>query len=301
MDDNFISDKNDRLEEIPGKFVDSVSGLEAKIMKEVEVLVSQLEMKDGVLLMTDKNLSLIESINQKINNVIFDEEYQKNLTSFISEFGKQAKLNNTYFQTIGEDFQLKPLYKTVLENTQKNAINLLSEDAFTQALNVPIKQILESSITNKQSFTDTIESLRYIIQGDDEIDGRLLSHVKRVAYDSFAVSDRSYTNAVSTDLALEFYRFTGGKIEDTRCFCRERAGKYFHQKEIEGWGDGKGLGKCEQDGLWQGANANTDKSTIFLYLGGYNCKHSILPVSTKSVPKDVINRAISEGYYKEVA
>ncbi len=300
MDDNFISDKNDRLEEVPGKFVDSVSGLETKIMKEVESLVSQLEMKDGVIEMTDKNLALIESINQRIINVTFDEEYEKNLTNFISEFKTQAGLNNEYFQTIGEDFQLKPLYKTVLENTQKNAIALLNEDAFTATLSTPIKQILESSITNKQSFTDTIESLRYIIQGDEEVDGRLLSHVKRVAYDSFAVSDRSYTNAVSTDLALEFYRFTGGKIEDTRCFCKERAGKYFHQKEVEGWGEGKGLGDCKQNGLWQGANTNTDKSTIFLYLGGYNCKHSILPVSTKSVPRDVVNRAISEGYYKEV-
>jgi hypothetical protein len=300
MDDNFISDKNDRLEEVPGKFVDSVSNLESKIMKEVESLVSQLEMKDGVIEMTDKNLALIESINQRIINVTFDEEYEKNLTKFIGEFKTQAGLNNEYFQVINEDFQLKPLYKTVLENTQKNAIALLNEDAFTATLSTPIKQILESSITNKQSFTDTIESLRYIIQGDETADGRLISHVKRVAYDSFAVSDRSYTNAVSTDLSLEFYRFTGGKIEDTRCFCRERAGKYFHQKEVEGWGEGKGLGDCKQDGLWQGANANTDKSTIFLYLGGYNCKHSILPVSTKSVPREVINRAKQEGYYKEV-
>jgi hypothetical protein len=297
MDDNFISDKNDRLEEVPGKFVDSVSGLESKIMKEVETLVSQLEMKDGVIQMTDKNLALIESINQRIINVTFDEEYEKNLTKFIGEFKTQAGLNNEYFQVITEDFQLKPLYKTVLENTQKNAIALLNEDAFTATLMTPIKQILESSITNKQSFTDTIESLRYIIQGDEEVDGRLLSHVKRVAYDSFAVSDRSYTNTISVDLDLEFFRFTGGRIEGSRCFCLERKGKYYHRKEIEEWGEGKNVGICGFP--WQGMNAHTDKSTIFIFVGGHNCKDGLLPVSTKSVPRNVIERAIQRGFYKE--
>jgi hypothetical protein len=138
--------------------------------------------------------------------------------------------------------------------------------------------------------------LRYLIEGNEEVDGRLMSHVKRVAYDSFAVSDRSYTNTIATDLGLEFYRWSGGKIEDTRCFCLERAGKYFHREEIKAWGRGENIGKCKSNGLWEGANSNTDEATIFFYAGGYNCKHSIAPVSKKSVPADVMQRARAEGY-----
>jgi hypothetical protein len=239
-------------------------------------------------------MAIIENINQTIKNTIFTPEYEKSLTSFIGEFNTQAGLSNEYFQIILDDFEVKPVYKSLLKSTQRNAIQLLNDDAFSQVLINPIKETLESSIVNNVSFGDTITNLRYIIEGDETVDGRLISHVKRVAYDSFAVSDRSYTNTIATDLGLEFYRYSGGEIETTRCFCDERAGKYYHRKEIEGWGDGVGVGSCGFP--WAGMNTNTDKATIFFYAGGYNCKHSLLPVSAKSVPQEVKDRAKSKGY-----
>lgn len=291
--DDLLSDKNARMESVPASFVYSIEGLQVKISKEIEAVVSQFEMKEGSILLSERNMALMESLSQRIKDLIFDEAYQANLTTFIGEFKTQAQLNNQYFSII-TDFDAKPLYDSVLRQTQRNAIELLSEDAFTQALITPIKQTLESSITNSVSFADTLTNLRYIIEGDGEIDGRLLSHVKRVAYDSFAVSDRSYTNTIANDLGLEFYRYTGGTVDDTRCFCKERRGKYFHRKEIEGWGEGIKVGSCGYP--WQGMNANTDKATIFLYAGGYNCKHSVLPVSESSVPDADKERAKSLGY-----
>lgn len=298
-EDNFLEDKAGRLDSVPSNFVESVSGLEPKINKEIESLVSQLETKDGQILLTDTNLSIIDSINKRLKDVIFDKDYENSLTQYIVEFGKQADLNNSYFVHLDSAFEPTAMYKNVLQNSQRNAIQLLSEDAFTQTLITPIQASLNAAATSNQSFTDTLNQLRYIIQGDEETDGRLTAHVKRVAYDSFAVSDRSYTGTIATDLELEFYRYTGGHVKETRCFCEDRKGKYFHKKEIAGWGEGKGVGECGYP--WQGMNANTDSATIFYYAGGYNCKHSILPVSIKAVPLEVINRAIKLGYYRQAA
>jgi hypothetical protein len=293
---DFLEEKHDRLDSVPSAFVRSMDGVQARVSREIEDLVSQLEIENGNIVLSEKNMVLINNMEQRLKNLIFDEAYEKNLTSFLSEFKRQAELNNQYFTATIPEFEPSALYESVLKSTQKNALSLLNEDAFTQTLIGPIKQTLEASITNNISFSETLTNLRYLIEGDEEVDGRLMSHVKRVAYDSFAVSDRSYTNTIATDLGLEFYRYSGGKIEDTRCFCAERAGKFFHRKEIEGWGEGKDVGSCGFP--WQGMNSNTDKATLFYYAGGYNCKHSILPVSKKSVPQDVIQRAISEGYLK---
>lgn len=290
--------KSSRLTTVPGKFVSSIEGLEAKIMESIEELVSKLEMKGGEILLNESNLVLIESINQRMKDVIFTEEYERSLTQFVKEFKTQAKLTNEYFQTLDKSFDVKPVYESVLKNTQRNAIELLNQDAFTQALNVPLKQALESSITNKQPFNELMESLRVIIRGDGTVDGRLISHVKRVAYDSFAVSDRAYTNTIAVDLGLEFYRYSGGSVDETRCFCSERKGKYFHRKEIEAWGRGEDLGSCGNGGKWAGRNTNTNSSTIFIYCGGYSCKHNLLPVSIKSVPSEVLERARVAGHYK---
>jgi hypothetical protein len=93
---------------------------------------------------------------------------------------------------------------------------------------------------------------------------------------------------VSSDLGLEFYLYVGGIIDKTRHFCEEKAGKFFHHREIEQWAEGD----------WKGKRPDTTKSSIFIYAGGFNCLHQILPVHVSVVPADVIERATTLKYYK---
>jgi predicted outer membrane protein len=125
-----LDDKHDRLDSVPKSFVKSMEGVQSKVSKEIEDLLSNLEMKDGQILLSEKNMALIENINQRLKNLIFDEAYEKNLTNFLGEFKKQAELNNAYFHSIVPDFEPSKLYESVLKNTQKNALSLLNEDAF---------------------------------------------------------------------------------------------------------------------------------------------------------------------------
>lgn len=298
-----LKQKIDRLNDVPEKFISDVQNSQIDLYKELEAELLKLDTEGNIIILNEKNMNIVNSLSNKINQTIFNDEYLKSLTDFTSEFKKQSTLNNKYFQEINVGFEDQDIYKTTLEATQKNALQLLGEDAFTQSVTTPLTQILQSSISNQTSYSDTIKSLRLFIEGNDEVDGSLISHVKRIAYDSFSASDRTYTNTVANSLGLEFYRYQGSELADTRPFCDERIGKYFHKREIELWGMGD---KCcglswPQGGKWAGRNANTNKSTIFVFAGGYNCKHSIIPVSTKSVPKDVIARATEAGYYKAAA
>lgn len=63
-------------------------------------------------------------------------------------------------------------------------------------------------------------------------------------------------------------------MDTTRPFCKARAGKFFHRSEVEAW--------ASMD--WAGKMAGTDARTIFVTRGGYNCQHSLLPVSKFAVP-----------------
>lgn len=301
MDEDEIKDwlnsKDEHYENVPEEFIESVQKSQKEIISEVEKLLGQLETQNGVIVLNDKNISLINSIDSRLKDAVFSDEYIESLTKFVGEFNVSAQLTDEYYKAIIPDYEPTDLYKTVLRNSQKNALDLLGEDAFTQQLITPLKQSLESSITSELTFTETLNNLRFIIEGDEETDGALLSHVKRIAYDSFTASDRAYTNTIAKDLELEFYRYSGGEIKTTRCFCDERNGKFFHKEEIEEWGEGKNLGKCNLgDGTWAGMNKNTNKATIFIFAGGYNCRHSILPVSEKSVPESVKQRARERGF-----
>lgn len=291
--DSILDDKFDRLDEVPKLLEQTTETLQAEVMDEVERLTSQLETVDGKFVLSEKNISILESIETKIKNKIFSPKYETALRKYAREFTNQAKLNDLYFEGIVNNYEVKPIYEEVVKQAQRNTIELLTGDTFTQPLMTPLKELMNTAVMNEGSYYDTLQGLRKIILGNDQVDGKLLSHVKRVAYDGFAISDRTYTTIVAKDLGLDFYRWSGGKIDDTRCFCLERAGKYYHRKEIEAWGDGKEVGNCGHP--WQGMNSLTNKDNIFSLAGGYNCKHSPLPVSEKSVPEAVIRRNKEKG------
>jgi hypothetical protein len=69
-------------------------------------------------------------------------------------------------------------------------------------------------------------------------------------------------------------------MDKTRPFCEERVGNFYHQKEIESWANID----------WQGKRPGTTSSSIFIYCGGYNCRHSLIPVSETLVPKIDLDR-----------
>lgn len=284
-----------RLTSVPDEMVTAADRAQLNTLKRAEELISQMDIVDGKFVFNDKNIQLVNSISRELEGVIIDDAYVNSLISFAREFNTQATINNSYFYKIIDDFEPQSVYQATLRISQQNAINLLSQDSVTAQIISPIKDSLLSAVTNGGSFNDTLNTIREITTNTEASDGLLTRYVKRVAYDSYAVADRQYTKVISEDLGLEFYKYQGGEVADTRCFCEERHGNWYHKKEIQDWGIGKGVGACGKD--WQGKNVATNSDTIFSFVGGYNCKHSLIPIITSRVPQKWIDRAINLGYY----
>jgi len=293
--DEIVKEKMARLTSVPDSMVTAADRAQLNMLKKAEELISKMNIVDGKIVFNDKNIQLISSISRELEGAIIDDAYVSSLTSFAKEFNTQATINNNYFYKIIQDFEPKSVYQSTLKIAQQNAINLLSQDAVTAQIVSPIKDTLLSAVTNGGSFSDTMNAIREVATNTEKSDGLLTRYVKRVAYDSYAVADRQYTKVISEDLGLEFYKFQGNEVEDTRCFCEERKGNFYHKKEIEDWGSGKNVGSCGAN--WQGRNASTNSDTIFSFVGGYNCKDALLPVITSRVPKQWVDRAKRLGYY----
>ena len=296
--DEIIKDKMARLQSVPDSMVTAADRAQINMLKKAEELVSTMDIVDGKFVFSNRNIQIIESISNELSDAIIDEPYIESLTEFARQFNTQATINNSYFYKIVQDFEPQSVYTSTLRIAQKNAVSLLGQDAVTAQIISPIKESLLAAVTGGGSFTDTLATIREVATNTETSDGLLTRYVKRVAYDSFAVADRQYTKVISEDLGLVFYKYQGGEVADTRCFCDERHGNWYHKDEIRAWGDGKGVGACGKD--WQGRNAATNSDTIFSFVGGYNCKHSLIPVMTSRVPKEWIDRAINLGYYKNI-
>lgn len=294
-----IDRKNQRIEDIPEAFQSSVEKLQRKLYNRITELIGQLETRNGQIVMSEANLLRVQNINDELKNVLNGREYIEAVRKFTNEFDTQKALNDTYFKkAFGADFTPTTLSNQLVKNSQRNAFELLAGAPAEQNFLVPIRTQLENAVSSGASFQDTIKGIRETVEGTEDTDGRLLRYSKQVSWDAFALSDRAYTNAISEDLDVEWFRYSGGLVKDSRCFCQERDRQYFHYKEIEAFGRMEDLGECNTGEGWQGMMVGTNGSTIFIVAGGYNCRHTWSPVSIFIVPRDVILRNMSNGNFE---
>ena len=287
--EEIILAKEQRLEDIPNEFLTSVEKLQKDILKTILKYVGQLEKVGDKLKVSARNFEISAQIVEELKKIIVGEDYITAVTSFAKQFDTQAEMSDKYFAKEFTGFKTSDVADAVLQNAKTNAIGALIDTTPKTRFIDPLKSLLDQQISSGAGFGEMVDNITTYAIGDKEVDGQLLQYSRQIAHDTFAVTDRAYTNAVATELDIEFYQYFGGLVRDSRPFCETRHGKFYHYKEIEKWGE---------QGDWAGKMPNTNSQTIFILAGGFNCRHSILPRSLFSVPKDVITRNINNGNFK---
>lgn len=263
-----IANKLARLETVPDKFISLVDRQNSKLFQEALKLLDALELKGGFVVPNEANLNVINQVSEIMKNTLFNGEYLEGVKSFVTEFQVQAGLNNSIISQ-QFNFKDKELFNSVVKQSQRTALQLLDQSAISNSVLKPLTDKLSTSVMTGAKYSDVIQMLKDNILGGD-LDPKLTSHVSRYVRDAFATFDRTYTQIVANDVKVEFWEFSGGLVKDSRDFCVERDGQIFTTEEVESWAD--------ED--WQGKNPATDSTTIFAYLGGFQCLHSLIPRSS---------------------
>lgn len=292
------------IEGSPGKLLSSVEKAQVQVLREIEDLLGKLQFEGNELKVTQKNFSIIEQIDTRMRIAFNKSDYVKGMKEFVGRFKDIEKLNIEFFK---KEFKVDTsrIVKTVIENARKQSVDLLiGQGSMDTAFFNPIKETLIRAVTSQSSFSELVTNIRNIAIGTGDKEGKLLRHAKQIAKDTLNTADRSISSAVMNFVGADFCQYVGLTKDTTRCFCDQRAGKFFHVKEVMAWGSGDlsagGLNnECDiGDGKWAGWKEGTNESTIFDYAGGHECNHAIVLRSAASVPKEVIQRAIDAGYYK---
>ena len=292
---DILAEKDKNLAAVPDAFADRMVLAQREMLTEVTALLGSLDRKGSTIMVTKSNLIKAEAITELLSELFKGGEYFKAVETLADQFDQQALLTDTYFKIADPDFTLPPIANDVFLTRKADALNLLLGDGLgaTVSANVsaPIRRELIDAVTTGASYTDTLRSLRNLIEGTPDRDGLLTRYSRLIVSDSFAMTDRSYTATIADELGYDWFLYAGGIIDTTRPFCKEHNGRYYHRNEIEGW--------AKQD--WQGKMAGTNESTIFVTAGGYHCQHSIMPVSVFAVPKADIDRNIKNGNFEPSA
>lgn len=289
--------KDKRLEEIPLELQTLAEKQQSKILNEIISKLDSLDRVNGQIKINSKNLRAIADISDDLKSVFINKDYLKAVSEFAKEFDTQAGVNDKLIKKGFGEVATSTASESYLNIAKRNAVDALAGEPYVNISVKPIQSILENAVVNGASINDTIDSLRLFIEGNEGTASQILKYTKQITNDSFAIADRSYTSIVSEELDNDWFYFSGTVVDKTRCFCEQRVGNYYHYKEVESWGRGENLGNCDLgEGNWAGEIIGTNESTIYSYLGGYNCLHSLIIVSEAIVPESDIERARSLGY-----
>lgn len=258
----------------------AIVSVQNKLYDNILLKLKDLELTDGYIKQNAANRKLIRDVQAEFDDVIKNSKYIPATRNYLLVIPEINSLTTEYFQTISEAFQPnKQFLKSLQGQTIKNINNLILNDGLQANVKIPLNQILEQNVSSGGSYTGMLKQVRDYVKGGEQ-EGQLLKYVKTYTTDALFNYARSYMEATTNDLGLDWYLYSGGIIDTTREFCEHRTGKYFHRKEIESWADLE----------WKGKRPGTTKSSIFVFLAGYNCRHELIPVSERIVPKGDLER-----------
>lgn len=260
--------------------ISNVESAEKAIFEELKISLAALEKyQNGTIKGNQKNFKTILNINKKLNSIILNESYTKSLNEFYKSFADVKKLNNQYFtsfvETIGESQTLAFVQETAIQLTKETL-----QGAGINTITNQISKIINNSILGNTTYKDLISELENVVLSGPSGQGLLSKHINQVANDALYQYSRNYNEVLSNDLGIEWYLYEGNEKTTTRYFCSQRVGRYFHKSEIEEWGKKPSLWNSQNTKFKGGGRIpSTNGTNIFTYLGGYSCRHILIPVS----------------------
>lgn len=263
-------------------YASRVAIVEGKLYNDLVTILKFVDVDEqGYIKQSAGNRSILRSAQKQFDETINNSAYQSAVESHLSVIPKVDALNEAYFEAISSAFKPNRQFIASLQaNTIETINQYILQDGVAAQVKIPLNEILNQNINSGGQFSGMLKQLRTFIEGAPDVDGRLVSYSRVILKDTLFQYARAYQQSVTADLKLEWYLYSGGLIDKSREFCIERAGKYFHQKEIEAWATLE----------WAGKNKLTTTSSIFIYCGGHACLHELIPVSDFVVPRADLDR-----------
>lgn len=296
------------------KFNRSIPTAQRSIYEAIIEEVNRLELtNDGKIRPTVKNLSILNSIRNKINRVVLTDEYKADVKEFVKSFNDITKLQNEYWRTVEATFKPKPLLKEIRKQAITDVVGKLTDAGIGANVSDRIIDILRTNITTGGSYKSLTAQLRDGLLNTEQ-KGYLDRYAKQVTIDSLNQYSAQYSQIVSSDLGYTFFKYDNTDIDTTRHFCDAMTDQpYFHISQVPGILKAKDLYYTDKDGsirkvelysktgLPHGMIPGTNAENFFVRRGGYNCGHQVRPVAERQVPAEVKAKIMATPEYQRWA
>jgi len=274
------------------KMESTVVKLQSKLLNNVVAeIVTELDIKDGIIQDTQKNYRLISALDKVYKNFQVGSS-QIVLNQVVNTTGRIGDLTATYFKAIGG---LPERFEKIIVTTVK-LMNLrigldggklvrggyLESFFNSNVIGLDLKNLTSKAVTSGMDKKAFINDLSNIITGSEEYKGGLERQFTRYAYDLYQQYDAAYNQTLGNEFGFTYFIYQGGLIDDSRDFCAAHNNKVWSIEEMKTWGEW-----VPADGEYPAGYEVKAKDiySVPSYLGypgydpgidrgGYNCRHA---------------------------
>lgn len=278
-----------------------VASVETKMFREAITLMQSLEFDaQGNIKTTMENLKKLSSIKAKLNKVAEDPVYKAAVKEFVKAFATIQKEQNAYFsqefpgKTLGEN--AKKRHEAMKVIAVENTIEGLSTAGVKANVTDKLNDMLLKAVTTGMSFADLQEEVRKYLVGQDGGTGALTRYATTYSVTSLSQFTGQNNKLLTDNLGVEWFMYVGSTMERTREFCQHMtAKKWVHVSEIpeilKGHIEYDGeVHKCKiyaKTKLPSGMIEGTNEDNFQVNVGGWNCRHQLVPVAAAAVPEEL--------------
>ncbi len=293
-------------------FTKDLPGVEKEVLNKILRNLKELELSGDNIKASVKNIRLIAEIKTQIQGIILNDKYVDSLKDFVKSFSTITDLQNKYWKSVEAEFKPNAILAEIKTQSIEDTVNKLTEAGIGANISDKISDILRQNITGGGSYSSLTDQLKEFVVPTETSEGAFTRYAKGIAVTSINQYSRMYTYTVSSDLGIEWYKYSNTLIDTSRPFCQAmiEENPYFHISEVPRLLRAEGLFYTDEDGerkkvliydktgLPYGMIAGTDETNFFIRAGGHSCGHQIRPLSERLVPTDVKERVFATPAYQ---
>jgi hypothetical protein len=279
-------------------FNDGIPKMQEQMLNKVIELTSELDRRNGNIIVSVKNLRIIRSIRKELTDAIVNDDYTKKVDDFVAAFEKVQQTNDQYFAAISTSFSKRELYTEIRKLAVEQTLEGLSAAGIEGEVIVPLADILSKNVTQGGKYTDFVGQVREYLTNTETSKGALDRYAKTYTTDSLYQFSANYNQTITEDLGFVWFQYAGDIQDTSREFCDEMVKarnngclKYIHISQFDELLKGRICDKQVEINprtkLPNGFYNNTTTTNFQTYRGGWNCRHRLTAVPSAVVPKSL--------------
>lgn len=253
-----------KLEEIVFRFIENYN---LKVSKEIQdAILEFIDTLDTDLAVKERLIrsKQINKFRTELEKVVLAGALADGYKQLIVDYKELVGMANEYFSLLSISYD-KLLYKEIY----KDSILFLKESLTGAGINQFVVNPIVDKLYELNLKGIKKKDLKAFLKEFFDKNNITNRYIEQITTDSLYQMTSNYQLKISEDLNIEYYYYAGTRMKTSRQFCISRYGKVYTKKEVQSWAEL----------TWQGKVPGTDKSSIFYYRGGYNCRHTLRPIS----------------------